>query len=390
MSLGGSRHRFGGLDRALQKVVETGSGAVDVVEAAAERLLKVVPADVWCAVLLDPSTLLDTGGVHRAGFPEHVMPRLFEIEHVEQDDVDNLRALTRRSTPVSSLRVSTGGALDTSGYYRDILQPLDLADELRVLLRERGRTWGMLVLCRATDSAPFDARDLAAARTLATPATRAVRRALVVGGVDEASITDGPGVLVLDHARRMIVCSPSAERMMARIEDAGPTGRPTSCPYAVHAVAAAARAGRPGTTARSRVRTRDGRWLELHAWHSLTEPQPVTMVSIGPAEPGLLVPLVLAAYGLSEQQQRIARLVMHGHSSEEVLAALHITRNTLNDHLEKIFDKVGVRSRRELPAALFSRHYLPRLGLGPLTLDGRLTDPHVPHIRGVSPLRPST
>lgn len=55
------------LDRSLQRTIETGGGAADVVETAARRLLKAVPADVWCAVLLDPSTLLDTGGVHAEG-----------------------------------------------------------------------------------------------------------------------------------------------------------------------------------------------------------------------------------------------------------------------------------------------------------------------------------
>ncbi|MEU0936678.1 helix-turn-helix transcriptional regulator [Embleya sp. NPDC005971] len=375
MVSGGAGRGVVGLERALQGVVETGRGAADVVGVAATRLLKVVPADIWCAVLLDPSTLLDTGGVHESGFPERVMPRLFEIEHVEQDGVDNLRALTRRAAPVSSLKASTGGAIESSAYYRDILQPLDMADELRILLRERGRTWGLVVLCRSTDSAPFGSRDLAAARAFAAPTTRAVRRSLVVTGTDEGSAPDGPGFVVLDAAQRVVECSPSAERLLARIELGGAAGRPKSCPYAVRAVAAAARAGHPGTTARSQVRTRDGHWLALHAWRLFTAPEPVTMVAIGSAEPGMLIALVLEAYGLSERQRRIAQLVLHGWSSEEVLAELHITRNTLNDHLEKIFDKVGVRSRRELTAAVFSRHYLPRLGLGPLALDGRLTAP---------------
>lgn len=78
---------------------------------------------MWCGVVLDPSTLLDTGGQHESGFPESSMRRLFEIEHVEQDDVDNLRALTRRSGKVSLLSRSTDGRLDESKYYREILRP---------------------------------------------------------------------------------------------------------------------------------------------------------------------------------------------------------------------------------------------------------------------------
>ncbi|WTW98071.1 LuxR C-terminal-related transcriptional regulator [Streptomycetaceae bacterium NBC_01309] len=376
--MGGLPRPAGGiaaLDRSLQYVVETGTGTADVVGVAARRLLKVVPADMWCAVLLDPSTLLDTGGVHEEGFPEHVMPRLFEIEHVEHDDVDNLRALTRRPTPVSSLRVSTEDRLETSKYYRDILKPLGLGDELRVLLRERGRTWGMFVLCREARSRPFSGRDLASARSFSRPTTRAVRRSLVANGRDEGLVADGTGFVVLDDHQQIVECSTSAERLMARIEETPAAGRPKSCPHAVRAVAAAAKASREGATTRSLVRTHGGHWLTLYAWRLVTPAQPLTMVSIGPPEPGMLVALVLEAYGLSEQQQRIAQRVILGHSGAEVTAELHITRNTLNDHLEKIFDKVGVRSQRELTGAVFSRHYWPRLGVGPFTLDGRVPSP---------------
>ncbi|MCF2526043.1 helix-turn-helix domain-containing protein [Yinghuangia soli] len=337
-----------------------------------------VPADVWCAVLLDPSTLLDTGGVHEDGFPEHVMPRLFEIEHVEHDDVDNLRALTRRSVPVSSLHNSTQGDLATSKYYRDILRPLGLGDELRVLLRERGRTWGMFVMCREArkggSEAGFSARDLAAARTFCAPTTRAVRRSLVATGTDSGLelAADGTGFVVLDEHQRLVECSLSAERLMARIEETPTSGRPKSCPHAVRAVAAAARASRDGETTRSLVRTHSGHWLTLHAWRLVTSDRPMTMVSIGPPEPGMLIALVLEAYGLSEQQRRIAQSVLLGRSSHEIVVELHITRNTLNDHLAKIFDKVGVRSQRELAGAIFARHYWPRIGTGPLALDGRV------------------
>lgn len=355
------------LDRSLQRTIETGGGAADVVETAARRLLKAVPADVWCAVLLDPSTLLDTGGVHAEGFPEHVMPRLFEIEHVEHDDVDSLRILARRHTPVTSLRASTAGDLDTSKYYRDILRPLGLGDEMRVLLRERGRTWGMFVFCRES-SGGFDTRELALARTFAAPTTKAVRRSLVTTGRDQGLAADGTGFVVLDDRQQLVERSTSAERLMADLEDR----LPKAVPHAVRAIAAAARTTREGQTTRSLVRTRHGNWLTLHAWRLVTPAQPLTMVSLGPPEPGMLTTLVLEAYGLSERQRRVAQLVLLGWSSQELVTELRITRNTLNDHLDKIFDKVGVRSRRELAGAIFSRHYWPKLGVGPLELDGRM------------------
>lgn len=378
---------FESLDRSLRYAVEAGKSVTDVVGVAAKGLLKAVAADLWCAVLLDPSTLLDTGGIHESGFPESVMPRLFEIEHVEQDGVDNLRALARRPKPVSSLRQSTRGELSSSTYYRDILEPLGLGDEMRVLLRDGGRTWGLLVLCRTSGSTPFSTAELATARVFTGPATKAVRRSLVMTGIDEGAAADGTGLIVLDASQRMVSCSATAARLLAEIQEGASADGPKACPYAVRAVAAAAGALEQGDVARSLVRARGGQWLTLHAWRVTNGSQPLTMVSIGPAEPGVLVALVLEAYGLSERQRQIAQLVLLGWSSREIIAELHITQNTLNDHLEKTFDKIGVRSRRELAAAVFSRHYWPRLGAGGLSLDGRLPNParaaFTPHVSGV-------
>ncbi len=61
---------------------------------------------------------------------------------------------------------------------------------------------------------------------------------------------------------------------------------------------------------------------------------------------------------LTPRAGEITQLVLQGLSTAEISEKLCITLNTAQGYLKSIFDKVGVRSRRELVAQLFHQHYL--------------------------------
>ncbi|MET8950951.1 helix-turn-helix transcriptional regulator [Streptomyces sp. NPDC004393] len=376
--------------RRLERALRGAAGALSVLDRTAEVLLDAVPADVWCAVILDPATLLDTGGQHAHGFPEGSMRRLFEIEHVEQDDVDNLRALARRSGAASLLSRSTHGRLDDSKYYREILEPLGLADELRVLLRHGPHTWGLFVLCRDTHSPPFSPAEFAAAEALSVPACAALRRSLLlsgVDGVDSRPLPDAPGWVVLDGDFRVRRMSPTAQHWIDQLQEAnaqdampdGGSGPVGSGHYVLRALAVRARGETAGAGAHVRAPTGAGRWISLRAWPVEQGGEPTTVVSVGPTEPAELTPLVLDVYGLTPRARQIAQKILVGRSTGEIARDLGVSEYTVQDHLKQVFDKVGVRSRRELVGELFFRHYLPQLAHPPLATDGRLlSDPPPP------------
>ncbi|MGW2604327.1 LuxR C-terminal-related transcriptional regulator [Streptomyces mirabilis] len=349
--------------------------ALAVLDRTARVLLDAVPADVWCGVVLDPSTLLDTGGQHESGFPESSMRRLFEIEHVEQDDVDNLRALTRRSGKVSLLSRSTDGRLDESKYYREILRPLGLTDELRILLHHGPRTWGLLVLCRDAHTRPFSAAELAVAEAVSVPACAALRRSLLLSGVDRGPLPDAPGWVVLDGDLGIRSMSPTAQHWLDQLQEQHAPGRGEGGPYLLRALAVQARGEQAGAGAHVRAPTGTGRWISLRAWPLEQDGEPAVVVSVGPTEPAELTALILDVYGLSPRAREIAQHVLLGRSTSEIAGHLGVSEYTVQDHLKQVFGKVGVRSRRELVAELFFRHYLPQLAHPPLSTDGRLLSP---------------
>jgi len=375
----------------LERVLRGELSALAVLDHTTRVLLDAVPADIWCGVVLDPSTLLDTGGQHESGFPESSMRRLFEIEHVEQDDIDNLRALTRRPGKVSLLSRSTHGRLDDSKYYREILQPLGLTDELRILLRDGRRTWGLLVLCRDAHTRPFSSADLAVAEAVSVPACAALRRSLLLSGVDSGLLPDAPGWVVLDGDLGVRSMSPTAHHWIDQLQERHAPGRGETAPYLLRALAVQARGGggspcssgaddlgEAGAGAHLRAPTSAGRWISLRAWPVDQGGEPTTVVSVGPTDPADLTALVLDVYGLSPRARQIAQHLLLGRSTSEIALHLGVSAYTVQDHLKQIFDKVGVRSRRELVAELFFRHYLPQLAHPPLSTDGRLLSAESP------------
>jgi hypothetical protein len=57
----------------------------------------------------------------------------------------------------------------------------------------------------------------------------------------------------------------------------------------------------------------------------------------------------------------VTRLVLQGFSTTDIAERLVISASTVQQHLRNIFDKTGVRSRRDLVTKILFAHYEPRL-----------------------------
>jgi DNA-binding CsgD family transcriptional regulator len=157
--------------------------------------------------------------------------------------------------------------------------------------------------------------------------------------------------------------TPAAERWLDEL------GRETALggvPEVVRSVAAAAaqlgeEAAASGVAPRARLRARSGRWLVVHGAQVRDREDEVAII-IEEAKPSEIAPIVIEAYGLSEREAELTRLVLQGLSTKEIAAELYLSPYTVQDHLKSIFEKFAVRSRRELVARLFEHHYWPAYG----------------------------
>ena len=155
------------------------------------------------------------------------------------------------------------------------------------------------------------------------------------------------------------------ERWLAELPD-GDWAAANKLPPAVLAVAGRARrtamnSDSPGEIAFARVLSRSGRWIVLHGASLVSEGRPRIAVIVEPAHPARIAPLLMAAYGLTEREQEVTRLVLQGESTTQIAERVVVSPHTVQEHLKNIFEKTSVRSRRELVGKVFFSHYEPRL-----------------------------
>lgn len=316
------------------------------------RLPGIVPVDAVFFAAVDPATLLFTSAM--AQEPLASATPLFLDNEFGREDVNKFAALARGPEPVRSLDRATRGRRSASPRYREIMAGLGLGDELRAALITGRQCWGVLCLHLADAEAGFSDRDLALVRRIAPHLAEGLRRT-VIRDAATTGAPNGPGIIVLDRDLTVVSISTQAEQWLAEI--AAP--RESGLPLPVHAVAARLAAAKDeprdaaeDTAGAVRVRTRPGRWLAIHAIHLRGQAGDQIGVIVEPATPGEVGSLLLDAHGLTPAQVRVVGLVLKGCSTREIVDRLHISPDTVQEHLTAVFEQFGVHSRRDLIAAI--------------------------------------
>jgi DNA-binding CsgD family transcriptional regulator len=332
----------GSAERGVLRICRSGLDVTELQQQVLAALRRAMTIDAAFFATADPETLLFTGA--HSEDPLIAMTPMFLDNELSGHDVNTFPELVRAPGHVRSLDTATRSAWDESPRYRDIMRPVGLGDELRAALVVGGHCWGYLCLHR--EDGGFTTAEADVVRRVAPHIAHALRQAILLHRPDPRE-QRRPGVVLLDERMELVASTPEADALLPLIGH-GSTRLPL--PVSVYSVAAAlATADQPPSL---RVRAADGGWLSLHASRLGLTTQIAVIVEA--AEPQSTLGVLLAAHGLTTRELDVARHVLRGDSTKMIANTLHISAHTVQDHLKSVFDKVGVRSRRDLVGRLLT------------------------------------
>jgi DNA-binding CsgD family transcriptional regulator len=166
-----------------------------------------------------------------------------------------------------------------------------------------------------------------------------------------------PAVLLVDPELSVVSATPAASGWL---EDLADNARQVedSLPVSVQVAVLRATSGPDGEAA-ARVRGRSGRWAHVHASRLVGGPAGLVAVVLESARESLTRPLLLHAHALTVREREVVDLVLRGRSTDQIAAMLFLSPYTVQDRLKAVFEKLGVRSRRELVAQIHASDFQP-------------------------------
>ncbi|MGI8574965.1 MAG: LuxR C-terminal-related transcriptional regulator [Egibacteraceae bacterium] len=224
--------------------------------------------------------------------------------------------------------------------------------------------WGTMNLLRETGREDFTDDELAFVDDVSPLIAQGLRRAVLTGGMPTAHDATSAAVILLDGDGRVTSMTETAATLMEELNQLpvhkGGFPLPAEA-YIVCARARAQAAGRDGPEPTARVQARSGGWLTLRGECTLDHRGDVaaTALVVEASRNTDVLPLFVAAHGLSQREEEIVSLLAQGRATREIAAELFISVHTVRDHVKSIFEKVGVGSRGELMSELFHLHYQP-------------------------------
>ncbi|HUZ70737.1 MAG TPA: helix-turn-helix transcriptional regulator [Candidatus Saccharimonadales bacterium] len=338
------------IDRIARICAATTADAVSLRLAVLQEIHRVVAFDAYAWLLTDPET--EVGSAPLADVPcLPELPRLIRLKYLTP-----INRWTRLDGAAGLLSAVTGGRLERSLVWREILADHGVTDVASLAFRCRYGCWGFLDLWRSGSAGSFTPSEAGFLATLAKPVTEALRRcaANTFALTAPAIVRIGPVVLVLSPNLDVRAQTPEASEYLKVLVPAGGDQRPIPAgAYNVGAQLLAAEAGVDHHQPTARVHLSNGVWLTFRAGRIDTA-GPVAeqdiAVAIDIASPAERTSLFGRACRLSARELELLGHLLTGLDTRHIAAEMFLSENTVQDHLKSVFSKTGTTSRRLLLA----------------------------------------
>jgi DNA-binding CsgD family transcriptional regulator len=354
----------------IKRLCLSGLDEATLLREVVARLRHAVPIDTYRALKIDPLSGLPTGSFTEE--PDQPTRARFFVEHIYfEDDVLEFNWMARNRHTVALLSDATEGKLERSLHWREMLGPEGFGHEARGVLAVNQDLWGGFCAIRERGRPDFSRREVTLLRRIAPHLGDGLKAAALRSQYSPVDNGDRAlGVMVLDQRGWVLHYTAAAERWLRDLGDLGPGWREGGgLPVAMWAaVGALRRALKPQTerdlasVPRVCVRARSDRWLTLNA--SMSESQHLgspgeIVIVIEPAGCKEIAWLHTATYGLSPREEEVVEFVVRGASTRQISQALYVTEDTVQKHLQNVFEKVGVRSRQALVKRIYLNTIFP-------------------------------
>jgi DNA-binding NarL/FixJ family response regulator len=345
--------------RAVERVVRicrsTTADALSLRLAVLDEIHRVVDFDAYAWLLTDPET--EVGSAPLADVPcLPELPQLIRLKYLT-----SVNRWTQLDAPVARLHEATGGHLERSLVWREMLARYNVTDVASLVFRCRHGCWGFLDLWRSESGGTFTDEDAGFLTAIAKPVTAAMRRsqANTFSRSAPAPVRVGPVVLVLSPDLRVRAQTLETDEYLKRLVPTGADRQPIPAgAYNVAAQLLSVESGVDHHPPTARVHLSNGAWLTLRAARigaaSPTDEQDIA-VTIEATAPAERMALFGRACALSAREMELLGHLTAGSDTRSIAQRMFVSENTVQDHLKSIFTKTGTGNRRTLLARAVGR-----------------------------------
>ncbi|MBV2155825.1 helix-turn-helix transcriptional regulator [Kitasatospora sp. SUK 42] len=334
-----------------------GLGMADLFRELNSLIRAGLPFDAGCWHGADPATGFLTStvseGLDVEGFRDSAQLELWS------EDSTTFTAIRASGQVTRSMVLGHQGRPERSVRYRELLSAWGFADELRVNFDLQGGRWGSAAIMRTRGgAAAFSPAELALMERVSRQVASALR-GYYLPPDSEPAAEAGPAVAILGPNDTLVSADLRAHALIAELaEDVRlADGIPSAFITAAKQARGLAVGGQAAAAARALLRTPTGQWLVVQASALEGRPDGSVAVVVTPAAASERMPVALLAFGLTARERDIALEVLRGRSTQEMAARFSLSPVTVQDHLKSIFNRTGVRSRREFVAQMMMSHF---------------------------------